>query len=188
MKSFNKLFFVISILLSGHLSAATITWDQPVLNVNNSGSQIFTLDVVGAGFVSNVDGGGINISFDQTVLSVLSVTIDEVVWNFGGTGVNTGTIDNVAGTVNGVMVNTMLLDLTGDFVVASIQMKAIGVGVSSLLLTEYAMNPWASGGSLISPSFVAGNVTVVPVPAAVWLFGSGLLGLFGVAKRKARIL
>ena len=32
-----------------------------------------------------------------------------------------------------------------------------------------------------------GNVTgsVVPVPAAVWLFGSGLLGLVGVARRKA---
>ena len=27
--------------------------------------------------------------------------------------------------------------------------------------------------------------TVIPVPAAVWLFGSGLLGLVGVARRKA---
>jgi hypothetical protein len=26
--------------------------------------------------------------------------------------------------------------------------------------------------------------TVVPVPAAVWLFGSGLLGLIGIARRK----
>jgi hypothetical protein len=26
--------------------------------------------------------------------------------------------------------------------------------------------------------------TVVPVPAAVWLFGSGLLGLIGMARRK----
>ena len=26
--------------------------------------------------------------------------------------------------------------------------------------------------------------TVVPVPAAVWLFGSGLIGLFGIARRK----
>ena len=32
----------------------------------------------------------------------------------------------------------------------------------------------------------AGNVGAVPVPAAVWLFGSGLLGLIGVARRKAR--
>jgi len=30
------------------------------------------------------------------------------------------------------------------------------------------------------------QVSAVPVPAAVWLFGSGLLGLIGVARRKAR--
>ncbi len=29
-----------------------------------------------------------------------------------------------------------------------------------------------------------GDVSAVPVPAAVWLFGSGLLGLIGVARRK----
>ena len=29
-----------------------------------------------------------------------------------------------------------------------------------------------------------GDVSTVPVPAAAWLFGSGLLGLIGVAKRK----
>jgi hypothetical protein len=27
---------------------------------------------------------------------------------------------------------------------------------------------------------------VVPVPAAVWLFGSGLLGLVGIARRKKK--
>ncbi len=30
----------------------------------------------------------------------------------------------------------------------------------------------------------SGDVTVVPVPAAVWLFGSGLIGLIGIARRK----
>ena len=30
----------------------------------------------------------------------------------------------------------------------------------------------------------SGNVSAVPVPAAVWLFGSGLLGLLGLARRK----
>lgn len=33
------------------------------------------------------------------------------------------------------------------------------------------------------PSFV-GSYNVVPVPAAVWLFGSGLIGLVGLARRK----
>ena len=31
---------------------------------------------------------------------------------------------------------------------------------------------------------LAGSLSAVPVPAAVWLFGSGLLGLFGIAKRR----
>jgi len=32
---------------------------------------------------------------------------------------------------------------------------------------------------------IAGNGAAVPLPAAVWLLGSGLLGLFGVARRRA---
>ena len=28
------------------------------------------------------------------------------------------------------------------------------------------------------------TITAVPVPAAVWLFGSGLIGLVGIARRK----
>lgn len=31
---------------------------------------------------------------------------------------------------------------------------------------------------------IRGQVNVVPIPAAVWLFGSGLLGLIGIARRK----
>ena len=29
------------------------------------------------------------------------------------------------------------------------------------------------------------DVPAVPVPAAVWLFGSGLIGLVGIARRKS---
>jgi len=29
------------------------------------------------------------------------------------------------------------------------------------------------------------DLSAVPVPAAVWLFGSGLIGLLGVARRRA---
>ena len=34
-------------------------------------------------------------------------------------------------------------------------------------------------------AFLLTNISAVPVPAAVWLFGSGLLGLIGVARRKS---
>ena len=38
-----------------------------------------------------------------------------------------------------------------------------------------------SGAALFSLDF---NVAAVPIPAAAWLFGSGLLGLVGIARRK----
>ncbi len=47
------------------------------------------------------------------------------------------------------------------------------------------------GGNAVTTNYVlaahwdAATLTAVPVPAAVWLFGSGLLGLAGVARRKA---
>lgn len=40
-------------------------------------------------------------------------------------------------------------------------------------------------GNLYAWAVRAGDISVVPVPAAVWLFGSGLLGLIGVSRRKA---
>ena len=71
--------------------------------------------------------------------------------------------------------------------------------------TEYApdtLGAWYFGMSVGSQSFTyktdsyyktdlnyawavqSGDVSAVPVPAAVWLFGSGLIGLIGLARRK----
>ena len=111
MKFPKSLIFVMT-LISSSVQAATITWSEinPLYNLNDT----FTLDVVGTGFFSNVDGGGVNIYFDASVLKVLSVSIDEMVWNFGGAGISAGTIDNVSGAVDGVMVNT-ISNVLGDF-------------------------------------------------------------------------
>jgi len=187
MKNIKKLILVLSMLLSGHLSAATISWSSPTTNVNEN--DVFSINVIGSGFTNNVDGGGVNIGFNSNRLNVLSVNINPLVWDFGGFGINTGTINNSSGTVDGIMVNTFA-NVTGSFVIATIEMQAIAAGSSSLLLSEYGLNPWASGGSLLDPDYVDGSVNItgtvsaVPVPAAVWLFSSGLIGLIGLAKRK----
>lgn len=49
---------------------------------------------------------------------------------------------------------------------------------SSALLKPADMEDWDASASFTS------SATVVPVPATVWLFGSGLLGLVGIARRK----
>lgn len=183
MRNLKKIIVVFSLLFSGYATAATVSMSNTSdVNIND----IFTLDIVGSGFSSNVDGGGVNFAFNQNVLNVLSVNINETVWNFGSYGINTGNINNSTGTVDGIMVNTFA-NVTGYFVIATIEFQAIGLGNSGLSLSELAINPWASGGSLINPSYIDTSVAVVsavPVPAAVWLFGSGLIALMGISKRK----
>ncbi len=45
---------------------------------------------------------------------------------------------------------------------------------------------WYSGNQYgFDYASINGTVSAIPVPAAVWLFGSGLLGLIGVATKKA---
>ena len=43
---------------------------------------------------------------------------------------------------------------------------------------------WSFTAQSLTSYSMTVTTTVVPVPAAVWLFGSGLLGLVGVARRK----
>ena len=43
---------------------------------------------------------------------------------------------------------------------------------------------FVKGGNLFAWAVRSGDVSAVPIPAAVWLFGSGLIGLLGVARRR----
>ena len=45
---------------------------------------------------------------------------------------------------------------------------------------SYSVNVVSGGGAVVTPP----NPSNVPVPAAVWLFGSALMGLVGVSRRK----
>jgi len=72
---------------------------------------------------------------------------------------------NITGDSFSLLVNP-LLDASGNVV------KAPYVG------TLPSPNGWNVTGSVT-------NLSAIPVPAAVWLFGSGLLGLVGIARRRA---
>ena len=52
--------------------------------------------------------------------------------------------------------------------------------------TGYVGNNYGNVTTFTTGEGFAGQVSAVPVPAAAWLFGSGLLGLVGIARRKTR--
>jgi hypothetical protein len=51
--------------------------------------------------------------------------------------------------------------------------------------TPMSLTDLFTASTMITSTSFSGSITPVPVPAAVWLFGSGLLGLIGTAIRKA---
>jgi len=54
--------------------------------------------------------------------------------------------------------------------------------VSARLLLLHVLTPPAPGNGTVR--WDDASISAVPVPAAVWLFGSGLIGLIGIARRR----
>ena len=177
----NLVFFILALFIQ-QAQSATISLSDANYSANIN--DIFTLDIIGQDFTSNVDGGGVNIIFDPAIINVLSVSIDNDFWDFMNME---GTINNTLGTVNGIMVNA-LSSTTDNFTIASIEFQAITGGTTNILLNDFSFNPWSSGGETISTSYVTGQVTVsnVPIPTAAWLFGSALIGLTQVRYRSRK--
>jgi len=78
----------------------------------------------------------------------------------------------------------------GDFGVqgsfASLELRGDSGDNSQALPTTLAFSAFMQDGDILD-MFAEGEaeVSAVPIPAAGWLFGTGLLGLFGAARRRA---
>jgi hypothetical protein len=59
--------------------------------------------------------------------------------------------------------------------------------VFSLDVTASSINDSVAFELIFGNSTIGAGASAVPVPASVWLFGSGLLGMLGIAKRKKAI-
>lgn len=69
-----------------------------------------------------------------------------------------------------------------DFNLESTLPPGSKTSVAALFFTQGPCDPEITGSCVEDSAFG----TVVPIPAAAWLFGSGLLGLAGVARRRSR--
>jgi hypothetical protein len=120
----------------------------------------FSLKLFGSDFASTLDGGGINLSFDPTVLRVTSVTVDTTVWEFFSSD---GEINDALGTVADVWFASFE-ERVGSFDIALFTFQAFGAGNSALTLSESLFNPFASGGELLPVEFGSLFVQVASKP------------------------
>ena len=209
-RSFKLLLGAILIPLAAGAQAAILPIDQ--MNITggtlDAGKGVQSLDVIGpntnlvGGYIGNGtpnDPGSIVQVSQFTGTPILTYTAAANLDNSPAPGtipggpVPTGLLDTVAETIS--------MDLSSWFMTWNGNQMNAGTGkndgVTSALATgtwnpitgEYFLS-WTSQitGTLSGTSIweLSGTATpsAVPIPAAVWLFGSGLVGLLGVARRK----
>lgn len=146
-------------------------------------------------FAGGTSGGGLTVTWDAARLDLVSW--DTSVFPLGP-AFNLGTLDQAAGTLSEIDLLALFgtADTTFDIVKLTFLAQAIGNAAVTPSLGNFpdsaTENIWVdqngdgATGIGINPAFIAGSaqISAVPVPAAVWLFGSGLIGLVGIARRK----
>ena len=135
-------------------------------NTSNSAACVYGVD---ANFADNVGGGCMGVGTNGVLPLVADTTA-----NGNDYDITTPTYSDLAndGIGGNPMQDGPFQNFSANFEVLSLTMTNPDAGGS--IAPNCDFDP---SGNLCKPSSV-------PVPAAVWLFGSGLLGLVGVARRK----
>jgi hypothetical protein len=154
-----------ALALAGLCPLAVAAGSLVITPVNSSvlSGASFNVEVRGVGFTDNVVGGGFNLDFNPALLSLDSVTINTVEWEFL---TNPGTINNAAGTLRDVWFNAFAAPLpTGNFPIAVLSFTAKLPGSGPLSLLASADFPFANDlAQVISVSYGSSNVNVTAVP------------------------
>ena len=196
--------FIMSILITTtHNVYAT---SVPALSITgaNVASDSLNSNTFGYDFTANGDyfvtalgiyddfGDGLNTNYEVGIWNASQVLLGSITVPTGSTGT----------LIDGFRYQNLTTNITlnnGDsYRIGALVPKnhELVNGVSSITSTSItvgATHYFTGGGTLSYPSTVSSGkayitsnmlISAVPIPGAIWLFGSGLLGLIGVARRK----
>lgn len=147
-------------------------------NPVNASNTPVTLDVAtGIDFTS--DGLVLTSSGDLSFAFGTPVTMTDFQFNpLSPVGVAVWSVGGFSFNMDAISINTQ----------NSSNLSLSGTGVVSGNGFDATAGTWeftAQGSQSAAFTWSSSSVAAVPVPAAVWLFGSALLGLIGIARKKA---
>jgi len=156
-----------------------------ILNLLTASTLHLTADNISSNASVTGDAGsfstaGSSVLLDNAVLAIGGVSIL-------GAGVGVGVTLDSNPAPNTVLLDTGLISVTLNRQIENCMAGSCSISVDAIAIE---FSDFVFGGGVINGDVVIAHSeaslagTVVPVPAAAWLFGSGLLGLTGVAKRR----
>ncbi len=213
IKLTNGLLGLGALLIASQANAVAVQINPADLTVANGAP--FSLMIEGVDFLEETASGGFQLTWDNTVMTLLSSDTDifdgsaangglgglnDNGWTFSSvdsSGAGIGVLDIAPGTFGFPTFPTF----SGNFAIVTLDFLAIAPvaptaenafldavikvnGDTLLWLDATNSNPLATQPDYLDTTITITPNAVVPVPAAVWLFVSGLLGLVGVARRR----
>ena len=195
-----RLYLIVALgfLYVGTASAATVSLSPINPNVGIGDSVFVELSIsgLGTGLGSDIlSVFDLNIGFDDSILGFQSFA-------FGtdldlGLALSIQDVDDITfgpGIVNvsefSLLSDVELISLQPDtFLLGTFTFEALSIGAGALTIAEnFGLGlVGANFGPLLADLEVSGSVSVVPVPAAIWLFGTGMIGLLGFCRRRKMI-
>lgn len=177
-------------------SASAIAAISLALGMGSAQAALWNFTLTGQVITAD-DPNDYNLAFGSPVTVV--GTFDDSVLT-GGTGsisfatpgntftVNAGDIEFTPGEVFSGTPTLSLVSMDIDFVNNGFSFDATDTITEASFTSYYSyFDGFDAGFGYMKGNWQEFTVTAVPVPAAAWLFGSGLLGLAGIARRKTAV-
>lgn len=192
-------------VLANHAVAVTLSL-QPASQTAMPGDTVtlnLVIDGLGDFAPDSLAAFDIDIAYDTSVLTFVDYTLGPGLGALPTEAVDFSLGDS-GGTVNIAELSLLENDDVSCFFCLPPYLDGIQPGsftLASLDFTVDVLDPGAStivaintvnalgdgfGAALTVESTTDAVINAVPVPAAVWLFGSGLIGLIGITRRKKR--